>query len=92
MFPAVFSQVFFQLSSAFLRPQYLYSDLKLALARKYIASIWFSCFGAKKASSLFQEPVEPLVFERVAEEDTIAQYQAYLVPSNELFVFLSLEN
>ena len=39
----------------------------------------------------FNEPIEPFVFERL-REDTIKQYEAYLVPSNELFVFLSKDN
>lgn len=39
---------------------------------------------------MFSEPIEPAVFERL-RDDTIKQYEAYLVPSNELFWFLSTE-
>lgn len=76
-----------------MRNQFLYSDLKIGLIRKYINSIWFTCFGKKNATVTvgFNEPVEPFVFERI-RDDTIKQYEAYLVPSNELFVFLADEN
>jgi hypothetical protein len=39
----------------------------------------------------FHEPIEPLVFERL-REDTIEKYNGFLVPSKELFVFLSHDN
>lgn len=91
--PAVFTQVFYQINSAFVRSQFLFSDLKIGLIRKYINSIWFTCFGKKNAiiTKGFHEPIEPFVFERI-REDTIEQYKGFLVPSNELFVFLSEEN
>ena len=87
--PEVFTSVYFQINSAFVRNQYLYSDLKIGLIRKYINSIWFSCFGKKNAvvTEQFNEPLEPAVFERL-KDDTIEEYGGYLVPSNELFVFL----
>lgn len=80
----------FQINSAFVRNEYLFSDLKIGLIRKYINSIWNSCFGKKNAvvSESFNEPIEPFVFERI-RDDTLLQYDSYLVPSNELFVFLS---
>ncbi len=67
--------------------------MKIGLIRKYINSIWFACFGKKNAvvSEKFNEPMEPFVFERL-KEDTIEQYGSFLVPSNELFVFLSKGN
>ena len=76
-----------------MRNQFLFSDLKIGLIRKYINSIWFSCFGKRNAtvSEGFNEPIEPLVFERL-REDTIKQYERFLVPSNELFVFLTKDN
>ena len=71
----------------------MFSDLKIGLIRKYINSIWFSCFGKQNAvvTENFSEPIEPFVFERL-RVDTIHTYEAYLVPSNELFVFLSNDN
>lgn len=42
-------------------------------------------------SERFNEPTEPFVFERL-REDTIEQYEKTLVPSNELFVFLTQQN
>lgn len=67
--------------------------MKVSLIRKYIDSIWFSCFNKRNASQTesFNEPIEPFVFERI-REDTIRDFEAYLVPSNELFVFLSKQN
>lgn len=93
MLPSVFSEVFFQLNSAFMRPKYLYSDFKIALIRKYIDSIWFSCYGVKDAAAKerFYEPTEPYILESL-EEDTIKQNERNLVPSNELFFFLSPQN
>jgi len=71
----------------------MFSDMKVSLIRKYISSIWFSCFGKKNASYTenFSEPIEPFVFERI-KEDTIKDFEAFLVPSNELFIFLSKQN
>jgi hypothetical protein len=71
----------------------LYSDFKIGLIRKYIDSIWFSCFGVKGASARerFYEPTEPYILESL-EEDTIRQNERSLVPSNELFFFLSASN
>jgi hypothetical protein len=91
--PEVFTNVFYQINSAFVRNEFLYSDLKIGLIRKYINSIWFGCFGKKDAivTEWFNEPIEPFVFERL-KEDTIEQYGSYLVPSNELFVFLAKNN
>ncbi len=68
----MFSSVYYQINSAFVRNQFLYSDLKIGLIRKYINSIWFACFGKKNAvvTAQFNEPVEPFVFERL-KEDTI---------------------
>ena len=93
VFPKSFHQVFFQVASTYLRPQYMFSDMKIAIIRKYINSIWFTCFGKRHASvsESFNEPIEPFVFERI-REDSIKEYEAYLVPSNELFVFLSRQN
>jgi hypothetical protein len=55
-----------------MRNQFLYSDLKIGLIRKYINSIWFTCFGKKNATvnQEFNEPIEPFVFERL-RDDTI---------------------
>lgn len=71
----------------------MFSDMKVSLIRKYINSIWHSCFGKKDASfeDEFNEPIEPFVFERI-RDDTIKDFEAYLVPSNELFIFLSKQN
>ena len=93
VFPSVFSQVYFQLGSTFVRPQLMFSDFKISLIRKYISSIWFSCFGKRNvvAEALFSEPIDPFIFERI-RDDTIKQFEAYLIPSNDLFVFLNKAN
>lgn len=64
--------------------------MKVSLVRKYISAIWYSCFGKKDASYTenFSEPIDPFIFERI-REDTISDFEAYLVPSNDLFVFLN---
>ena len=71
----------------------MFSDMKISLIRKYINSIWYSCFGKKDAitQESFFEPIEPFVFEKI-REDTIKDFEAHLVPSNELFIFLSKQN
>eukprot|EP00347_Sterkiella_histriomuscorum_P000291 403376447 len=93
IFPKSFHQVYFQLASTYVRPHFMFSDMKVSLIRKYINSIWYSCFGKKDASfeNEFNEPIEPFVFERI-RDDTIKDFEAYLVPSNELFIFLSKQN
>lgn len=88
VFPRSFHQIYFHLASSFVRPKFLFSDMKISLVRKYLNAIWFSCFGKKDATKNFGEPVDPFVFERV-REDQIADFEAYLVPSNDLFVFLN---
>ena len=47
--PRSFSQVFFQLGSAFLRPKYVYSDNRIALIMYHINSIMEACFDQQDA-------------------------------------------
>jgi hypothetical protein len=67
--PQSFSRVFFQLSSSFVRPQYLYSDLKISMLRKYMPSIWRTCFDSTmkpaEVSRKFREPIERVIFEKL---------------------------
>lgn len=90
--PRSFSRVFFQLSSSFVRPQYLYSDLKISMLRKYMPSIWRTCFDSKlkpqEVSRKFREPIERVIFEKLREDD-IEHYNYVLIPSCSLFEFLS---
>jgi hypothetical protein len=71
----------------------MFSDMKISLIRKYIDSIWYTCYGTKKGSveRNFSEPIEPFIFERI-RDDSIKKFEAYLVPSNSYFVFLSKSN
>lgn len=90
--PRSFSRVFFQLSSSFVRPQYLYSDLKISMLRKYMPSIWRTCIDSKlkpsEVSRKFREPIERVIFEKLREDD-ILDYNDVLIPSGTLFDFLA---
>lgn len=94
-FPRAYSRVFFQLSSSFLRSQYLYSDMKISLLRKYIPSVWRCCLDSsmlpKDIHRKFREPIERLVFDKI-RQDNMASLNEDLVPSNTLFEFLSFDN
>ncbi len=50
-----------------MRPLYMYSDYKIALIRKHIFSIWYSCFGEPKLDDLC-EPVSYEIFERIKND------------------------
>ena len=45
--PLSFSKVLFQLNSRFVLPHYIYSDLRISLVRKYIPTIFKTCFDTK---------------------------------------------
>ena len=91
--PDVFTHVLYDLNSTFIRSEFLFSDLKIGLIRKYINQIWFFCFNKRNAELTedFNEPMDPFIAERI-KEDTIEKYRRYLVPSNEHFVFMSQGN
>lgn len=82
--PQSFPRVLFQLSSSFVRPMYLYSDLKLSLLRKYMPSIWRACFNSEltpvQVSKMFREPIERVIFENLREDD-ILHYNSVLKPT-----------
>lgn len=44
VFPKSFSHILFPLNSSFVRPHYLFSDLRISLVRKYMPSIFKCCF------------------------------------------------
>ena len=83
-FPPSFSRVFYQLSSSFVRPQYLFSDLKISLLRRFMPSIWRSCFDSKVVPrdvlKMFYEPIERQVFEKLRADD-ITSVNSALVPA-----------
>ena len=78
-----FARVFFQLSSSFVRPQYLFSDMKISLLRKFMPSIWRACFDSKakplEVQMMFLEPVEKTIFEKL-REDNIEDHNEVLIP------------
>ena len=91
--PHSFEKVFFQLSSIiFNRPQYLFSDMKISLLRKYISSIWRTCFDSKlkpiEVSKMFKEPLERIIFDKL-REDGIEAFNTKLIPGEPMFNFLS---
>lgn len=102
--PKSYSRVFFQLSSSFVRPTYLYSDLKISLLRKYMPSIWRTCFDSSikpsKVSKMFHEPIERIIFEKLREDgmnennedDIEAHHNRGLYPGKGMFDFLPLSN
>ena len=73
-----------------MRPQYLYSDLKVSLIRKYMPSIWRACFGNQVPLPELYEPHERAVFERLREDD-ILSHNSGLAPTSELFQFMALD-
>lgn len=93
--PQSFSSCFFQLSSSFVRPQYLFSDMKISLLRKYMPSIWRSCFDRtmdnQSVQALFLEPMERSVFDKLTE-DSVVEHNRVLIPTCNLFDFLAPED
>jgi serine/threonine protein kinase len=87
--PVSYHRCFFQLGSCFVRPEYLYSDMKVSLIRKYFASIWRTCFGNRPVPVLY-EPVERILFESL-RQDNIDLYSESMAPGNELFSFMDLK-
>ena len=69
--PRAYSRIFFQLSSSFVLPQYLYSDMKISLLRKFMPQIWLACFNSKQLT--MYEPIEKVIFERL-RDDSISDY------------------
>jgi len=49
------------------KPNFLFSDLRIGLIRKYMPSIYRACFNKKKSiaeiQSMFFEPLERVIFE-----------------------------
>lgn len=86
--PQSFGRCLFQLGSSFVRPQYLYSDLKVSLIRKYMPSIWTACFGTQLPQ--LYEPHERAIFERLREDDIIF-HNENLKPTSDLFPFMELD-
>ena len=88
--PDVFTQVLYDINSTFVRSEYMFSDMKVSVIRKYSNQIWFLCFGKRNAevNEGFNEPIDPFVAERI-KDDTIDKHRPYLIPSNEHFVFMS---
>ena len=86
LMPKSFSSVFFQLSSAFVRPQYLFSDLKVALIRKYMPSIWRTCFDSNlspaQVNQMFYEPIERTIFEKI-RDDFVVDHNDVIIPRAE---------
>ncbi len=88
--PEVFTYVLYDINSTFVRNQYMFSDMKVGVIRKYINQIWFLCFGKRNAEIAegFNEPIDPFVADRI-KDDTIEKLRPSLVPSNEHFVFMT---
>ena len=70
--PCSFSKVMFQLNSLFVLPNFLYSDLRISIIRKYMPSIMQTCFDSRltveQVEALFFEPMERAIFEKIRED------------------------
>jgi hypothetical protein len=92
MLPQSYSRIFYQLCSSFVRPQYLFSDMRISLLRKYMPSIWKSCFqndiSAQDVHSKFFEPLERTIFDKLREDD-ITLHNDLINPENAGFDFIT---
>ena len=65
--------------------------MKIALLRKYMPSIWKSCFDNKLSTLQIQkkffEPLERTIFDLI-REDNIIDHNRVLIPSCSLFEFI----
>jgi len=69
--------------------------MKISLLRKYMPSIWRTCFNKKMSNesvhAMFQEPMERSVFDKLTE-DSIIEHNRVLIPTCHLFEFLKPED
>jgi len=66
--------------------------MKVSLLRKFMPSIWRTCFNpsmsSKEVTRMFKEPIERTVFEKL-REDNIVEYNDVLIPSCSQFELLA---
>lgn len=69
--------------------------MKISLLRKYMPSIWRSCFDKKMDNksvlAMFKEPIERSIFDKLTE-DGIVEHNRVLIPTCNLFDFLETDD
>lgn len=93
--PISFHKILYQLTSSYVRPQYLFSDMKIALLRKYMPSIWQTQIDSKlttlQIQKKFFEPMERTIFDFI-RDDAINDHNGILIPSCSLFEFIEQDS
>lgn len=63
VFPKSFKSILFQLGSAMLRENIIFSDERIAMIRKYFDAVWVSCFEEEMDTKELIAPTPPKIFE-----------------------------